>query len=273
MLKCRATPESEGSDSDFDLSQFVEGKVFEVRHTERFGHIIFIKLQDGDAIGTLLPIYVGDAECLALQKEMSHRRPGRPMTHDLMKSTLELLGYQVTKVQVTKLVSNTYHARVHYAPAPGCERVGASAEELSVDARPSDAINLAVRFNAPIYIRKEVAAMMGQRMVEVQLKAESPVDIKRTCKDDILHYPDPTLHLQLELQLAIANDDFTSAVLLRTEIDRLLGSDRVLSLVVAIETALSDERYEEAARLRDELRELRVARHQALEADTRDASA
>lgn len=55
--------------------------------------------------------------------------------------------------------------------------------------------------------------MMGQRMVEVQLKAESPVDIKRTCKDDILHYPDPTLHLQLELQLAIANDDFTSAVL------------------------------------------------------------
>ena len=61
-------------------------------------------------------------------------------------------------------------------------------------------------------IASQVAAIMGQRMVEMQLKAESPVDIKRTCKDDILHYPDPTLHLQLDLQLAIANDDFTSAV-------------------------------------------------------------
>ena len=52
---------------------------------------------------------------------------------------------------------------------------------------------------------------MGQPVVEIQLKPESSVDIKRSCKEDILHYPDPTLHLQLQLQLAIANDDFTTA--------------------------------------------------------------
>ena len=52
---------------------------------------------------------------------------------------------------------------------------------------------------------------MGRPVVEIQLKPESSVDIKRSCKEDILHYPDPTLHLQLQLQLAIANDDFTTA--------------------------------------------------------------
>ena len=53
---------------------------------------------------------------------------------------------------------------------------------------------------------------MGQPVVDMQLTPESPLDIKRSCKDDILYYPDPTLHLQLQLQLAIANDDFASAV-------------------------------------------------------------
>lgn len=68
-------------------------------------------------------------------------------------------GPQVTKVRVTKLVSNTYHARVHYAPGPGfAAAAGVLPEELDVDARPSDAINLAVRFDAPIYISKEVCS-------------------------------------------------------------------------------------------------------------------
>lgn len=68
-------------------------------------------------------------------------------------------GLQVTKVRVTALVGNTYHARVHYAPGPGFRAVaGAVPEELDVDARPSDAINLAIRFNAPIYVSKGVAA-------------------------------------------------------------------------------------------------------------------
>ena len=53
---------------------------------------------------------------------------------------------------------------------------------------------------------------MGQPVMEPHLKPDSLLDIKRSCKDDILHYPDPTLHLQLQLQLAIANDDFKSAV-------------------------------------------------------------
>jgi len=63
---------------------------------------------------------------------------------------------QVTKVRVHLLVGNTYHARVHFAPSPAMRAAGAAAGEVDVDARPSDAINLAVRFKAPLYISKEV---------------------------------------------------------------------------------------------------------------------
>ena len=63
---------------------------------------------------------------------------------------------QVTKVRVHLLVGNTYHARVHYAPSPAMRAAGATGGEVDVDARPSDAINLAVRFKAPLYVSKEV---------------------------------------------------------------------------------------------------------------------
>ena len=66
-----------------------------------------------------------------------------------------LCGFvQVTKVRVVALVGNTYMARVHLSPSGR----DASAREVDIDARPSDAINLAVRFNAPMYVNKQVIA-------------------------------------------------------------------------------------------------------------------
>ncbi len=59
---------------------------------------------------------------------------------------------QVTKVRVTALVGNTYHARVHMSTSGK----DACTNEVDIDARPSDAINLAVRFNAPVYVNKQV---------------------------------------------------------------------------------------------------------------------
>lgn len=61
------------------------------------------------------------------------------------------LSPQVTKVRVTALVGNTYHARVHLSGGKD-----SGAREIDIDARPSDAINLAVRFNAPMYVAKQV---------------------------------------------------------------------------------------------------------------------
>lgn len=66
---------------------------------------------------------------------------------------------QVTKVRVTSLVGNTYFARVHLSPSG---RNG-STQEVDIDARPSDAINLAVRFNAPVYVSKQVLLQKLQK--------------------------------------------------------------------------------------------------------------
>lgn len=225
-----------------------------MRHTDNYGHVIFLRLKDGQ--NSMLPVYIGDFECGALLKEINKKSSARPLTHDLMRNMVEALGFRVTKVRVTALVGNTYHARVHLATdVRGKE--GAHVQEVDVDARPSDAINLAVRFGAPIFVNRDIAVKMARSRLEEH--NESHTQIVRSCKEEILQYQDPTIMHKLQLQLAIAEERFDDAAALRDVIDKMLASDRAMSLVVAIETALEDGRYEEAARLRDEFRALREA--------------
>lgn len=206
---------------------------------------------------------------------------GRPGTHDLMKNMLEALGYRVSKIRITSLKGSTYLARVHFSRGRGIKSatpdVAPSFTEIDIDARPSDAINLAIRFGAPIYVNREVAAeaarpssFFDDREVSAGTSTGASVpshadasasEIVRSCREEILHYSDPTIMHKLQLQLAIAEERFEDATKLRDVIDKLLASDRALSLVVAIETALEDQRFEEAARLRDEFRRLRMSHH------------
>ena len=65
----------------------------------------------------------------------------------------------------------------------------------------------------PLFVARQVAHRMSKPLQELALRPESAVDIRRTCKEDLDHYPDATLHLQLQLQLAIAVDDFERAAL------------------------------------------------------------
>lgn len=189
---------------------------------------------------------------------------------------IDAMGFKVTKVRVTSLVGNIYHARIHLASGAQQETGGTSSAsqhvvEFDVDARPSDAINMAARYEAPIYVNKEVAAKMAHpgkesesspsgtgsastQQVQEQTAAQK---IIQSCKEAILQYNDPTIMYKLQLQLAIAEERFEDASQLRDIIDKMLASDRALSLVVAIETAIDDQRYEEAAKLRDQFIHLR----------------
>lgn len=142
----------------------------------------------------------------------------------------------------------TYHARVFYRSSSG--------EEVSVDARPSDAVNLAVRFNAPIYVHRDVASRMATSSHGGQERSET--EVTRSCREEIALHTDPTMLLELQMQLAIQEENYSKAAQLRDQIDQLLSSDRVLGLVVALESALSGDRYEEALQIRDELRNLRT---------------
>ncbi|MCX7822567.1 MAG: bifunctional nuclease family protein [Syntrophobacterales bacterium] len=95
----------------------------------------------------MLPIWIGIMEATAIAMELEEVRFPRPMTHDLMKNLLDHLNVRVSRVEVCDLRDNTYYALIHL-------RTGEW--ESAVDARPSDAIALALRTKSPIYVADKV---------------------------------------------------------------------------------------------------------------------
>jgi len=109
-----------------------------------------------------LPIWVGIFEANAIALELEKIATPRPMTHDLMKNILEALDAHVSKIVVNDLKENTFFAVIHL-------RVGES--EITVDSRPSDAIALALRVAAPIFVDEEV--VRKAKSVEVTKETEA----------------------------------------------------------------------------------------------------
>ena len=96
-----------------------------------------------------LPIWVGIFEANAIALELEKVSTPRPMTHDLMRSILEGLGVSVRQVIINDLKDNTFFAVIELA------RNGTA---INIDSRPSDAIALALRVNAPIFVTEQVVA-------------------------------------------------------------------------------------------------------------------
>ncbi|KAL3144978.1 hypothetical protein ABBQ32_003482 [Trebouxia sp. C0010 RCD-2024] len=249
----RATPQDSsgaGTSGDFNLSEYVEAKVERVERTQKDASAILLKMLDGR--GNIMPVFVGENESSALLSELQRLPSGRPITHDLMKNSLEALGYRVTKARITCLQDNTYYARVHFAK--GRKAPDGAYHEVDVDARPSDAINMAVRFGAPLYVHKQLASRMASEPEKFRLPASQTAnEIARSCKDLLVHFPDPTVVDKLHLQLAVVEERYDDAMALRDKIEGVLNTDRTVRLVVQLEAALHDSRFEEAAHLRDEL--------------------
>jgi len=110
----------------------------------------------------VLPIWVGAAEGNAIKLAMDDApTPQRPMSHDLLRSMMEHLNLAVSRVVVTDVKNNTYFASV-YLTSQGTER--------TVDARPSDAIALALRSNSPIFVTANVLQQRGGNSLETWLE-------------------------------------------------------------------------------------------------------
>jgi bifunctional DNase/RNase len=107
--------------------------------------------------GLFLPIWVGIFEANAIALEMEKVATPRPMTHDLLKNLLTELETHVDRVVINDLRDNTFFARIHLT------RGGSS---LSVDSRPSDAIALALRSDAEIFVEEEVLEKSRSLRVE-----------------------------------------------------------------------------------------------------------
>ncbi len=95
----------------------------------------------------LLPILTAVPEAQALALRVSGFAPPRPMTHDLLVSLLQATGWSVARIVVSELKDDTFYARIEIAK---------DGETRSVDARPSDALNVAVRTGAPIFVAASV---------------------------------------------------------------------------------------------------------------------
>lgn len=97
---------------------------------------------------TMLPIWVGAYEANAIALEIEKIAPQRPMTHDLLRNIILEMGASVERVVVTELRDNTFFALIDMKDRAG--------ETVMIDARPSDAIALALRVDCPIYVNEEV---------------------------------------------------------------------------------------------------------------------
>jgi len=106
--------------------------------------ILVLKEKDGIQ---LLPIVVGINEAAAIRLHLSGQKPPRPMTHDLIKSILDNCSLSLQKVVIDQLKDNVFYAKLYL---DGAE------DSISVDARPSDSIALAVRTGSPLFVEEEV---------------------------------------------------------------------------------------------------------------------
>jgi bifunctional DNase/RNase len=128
--------------------------------------IVLLREQGGDRV---LPIWIGAAEGDALALQLTGGTMPRPLTADLMASLLEASDAAVERVAVNSLRDKTFYAVITLAAA------GRTSE---IDARPSDALNLATRVGAPIYVDPEVMDSSGMRADEVRgkLDKDSPFE-------------------------------------------------------------------------------------------------
>ncbi len=141
-----------------EVEMFVAGLVLDPASN---APIVILKASDGD---TCLPIWIGLAEATAIASALKKVEVSRPMTHDLLRDIVEQLGGRVVKVAVTALRESTFLASI--------EVLVGEALRL-IDARPSDAIALAVRTNAPIYVAAEVLSHAQVTLVTVNQQSGS----------------------------------------------------------------------------------------------------
>ena len=107
-----------------------------------------------------LPIWVGLLEASAIEREISRISPVRPLTHDLFHSVLGLVHVKVKEVRIISLKDQTYYALLHLA---------SNRDVLEVDARPSDAIILALKAKAPISVAAKILEEQGVSIVRDQI--------------------------------------------------------------------------------------------------------
>jgi bifunctional DNase/RNase len=114
-------------------------------------HIIFLKEVEGDR---MFPIVIGFFEASSIERRVKNVTTQRPLTHDLLANTIDLLGGDLQDIYINELREHTYFAKL---------RIRHEGELIEVDSRPSDAIALAVTVDVPIYVADDIIDEVSQQ--------------------------------------------------------------------------------------------------------------
>lgn len=170
-----------------------------------------------------LPIIIGQFEAQAIALELEGIKPPRPLTHDLLKSLVTNLGAAITEVYINELRDNTFFAKI---------LLEVSALTNEVDSRPSDAIAVAIRAGAPIFVDETVLAEAG--FVPSQENEEAVAGDSETAPAGSEEGGEPDANisketkiaqLQTQLKKALEVEEYERAAKLRDEIQQLSGSN------------------------------------------------
>lgn len=150
-----------------------------------------------------LPIIIGAFEAQSIALEMEGIKPPRPLTHDLMKNILESMGSDLAEIVISELRDGTFYAKLSF-------------DSQEVDARPSDAIALAVRFGAPIFVSDKVMdeASFLPENEEQEGSAEGALPPKVGKETRVTKLE----AFRVQLKEAIEREDYEKAAELRDEI-------------------------------------------------------
>jgi len=121
--------------------------------------IIILKDSKGD---NALPIWIGIAEASAIATQIEKIDMARPMTHDLLKTVLDLVSIRVRRIEITEFKNSICFASIY---------IDHEGKEIPLDARPSDALALSLRADAPIFVAEEI--LQRARAIRVRRKMES----------------------------------------------------------------------------------------------------
>ena len=189
----------------------VEMEIKGVQISSKAYHRVVLKEKDGEAY---LHIVIGPNEARAISLAHNDQSPARPLSYDLACSLLEEAEASISRVTITALHEGIYYAEVHLENADGTT--------VNVDSRPSDAIALAVRTDAPIFAAKSVLDEEGSTELEEE-EVVNASSSEATSLADLVASPSQTELGELDL------------------------------LRKSLAQAVSQEAFEEAARLRDRI--------------------
>jgi len=187
--------------------EFIEVKISDISLTN-VGFAVFLKPKEGND-ERVVPIFIGPLETHSITTVIDGTKPPRPMTHDLMLYMITALQASVVKISIEEIVDNTFYAKV---------QLRKDEEIITLDARPSDSIALALRANAPIYLARAVIDEAGIIMSQEDLPGESVASEKK-----IQALPKSNLQILEEtLENALKSEDYETAAKIRDQIKRLI---------------------------------------------------